>query len=78
MDFGAWYLSEQLASFGADGDATAATTRSIALAAVAHNAGPKLARAYLDGARVRPEETERYRNLVVGMWNEREQAQLRT
>jgi soluble lytic murein transglycosylase-like protein len=74
MDFGAWYLSQQLAAFGAGGDDDGATARSIALAAVAYNGGPKLTRAYLDGSRSLPEETERYRNLVVGMWNEREQA----
>jgi soluble lytic murein transglycosylase-like protein len=75
VDFGAWYLSRQLATFGTEGDATATTTRSIELAAVAYNCGPNHARAYLDGRRPLPEETERYRNLVVGMWNEREQAQ---
>jgi bla regulator protein BlaR1 len=75
VDFGAWYLSQQLATFGANDDDTAATARSIALAAVAYNGGPKLTRAYLDGASALPEETERYRDLIVGMWNEREQAQ---
>jgi hypothetical protein len=74
LDFGAWYLAEQLDSFGSLGD------RAVALAAVAYNAGPKRARAYLksesDAALF--EETRRYRDLVVGMWQERELAESNT
>jgi soluble lytic murein transglycosylase-like protein len=69
LDFGAWYLSEQLAAFGAEGD------RSVALAAVAYNGGPRLARAYLEQAAPLYEETRQYRDLVLGMWLERERAQ---
>jgi beta-lactamase regulating signal transducer with metallopeptidase domain len=69
LDLGAWYLAEQLAAFRAEGD------RSVALAAVAYNAGPQRARAYLERAAPLFEETERYRDLVVGMWRERERDQ---
>jgi soluble lytic murein transglycosylase-like protein len=69
LDLGAWYLAQQLASFGSG----AAVERSVELAAVAYNGGPELARAYLErGAALWP-ETARYRDLVVGMWNERAQ-----
>jgi soluble lytic murein transglycosylase-like protein len=67
IDLGAWYLSQQLAAFGAG----SAGARSVELAAVAYNAGPTMARAYLEGNATLPEETVQYRELVVGMWNER-------
>ena len=60
LDLGAWYLSQQLTTFGA-----------VELAAVAYNGGPRLARAYSEGSSSLPLETARYRELVVGMWNER-------
>jgi soluble lytic murein transglycosylase-like protein len=69
LDLGAWYLARQLATFGAG----AASERSVELAAVAYNAGPKLARAYLEGSATLWPETARYRELVVGMWKERAQ-----
>jgi beta-lactamase regulating signal transducer with metallopeptidase domain len=74
LDFGAWYLAEQLDAFGARGD------RSVALAAVAYNGGPQLARAYLksESDAALYEETRHYRDLVVGMWQERERAESNT
>jgi beta-lactamase regulating signal transducer with metallopeptidase domain len=74
LDFGAWYLAEQLDAFDSLGD------RSVALAAVAYNGGPKRARAYLetgnDAALYEP--IRKYRDLVVGMWQERELAESNT
>jgi soluble lytic murein transglycosylase-like protein len=67
LDLGAWYLSKQLTTFG-DGTASA---RSVELAAMAYNLGPRRARAHLDGDMTLPPETARYRDLIVGMWNER-------
>jgi soluble lytic murein transglycosylase-like protein len=69
LDLGAWYLARQLATFGAG----ASGERSVELAAVAYNAGPRMARAYLEGSATLWPETARYRDLVVGMWNERAQ-----
>jgi hypothetical protein len=69
VDLGAWYLSQQLATFGAG----SADARAVELAAVAYNGGPELARAYLEGSATLWPETAHYRDLVVGMWNERQQ-----
>lgn len=67
LDLGAWYLARQLAAFGGE----AAGERSVELAAVAYNGGPNMAQAYLAGSATLWPETARYRDLVVGMWNER-------
>lgn len=67
IDLGAWFLSRQLSDFGAG--STGAP--SVALAAVAYNVGPHWAREYLEGKATLPAETLQYRELVVGMWNER-------
>jgi len=69
LDLGAWYLARQMATFGAG----APSERSVELAAVAYNGGPQLARAYLEGTAALWPETAHYRDLVVGMWNERGQ-----
>ncbi|MET0412287.1 MAG: transglycosylase SLT domain-containing protein, partial [Polyangiaceae bacterium] len=68
LDFGAWYLAEQLDAFAALGE------RSVALAAVAYNGGPRRARVYLETENEAAlyEEIRHYRDLVVGMWQERE------
>jgi soluble lytic murein transglycosylase-like protein len=71
VDLGAWYLAQQLVAFGAGAGAT--DERSVELAAVAYNGGPKLARAYVEGSATLWPETARYRDLVVGMWRERAQ-----
>ena len=71
LDLGAWYLARQLATFGSG----TTDDRSVELAAVAYNGGPGLARAYIErGAALWP-ETAQYRDLVVGMWNERARAE---
>jgi soluble lytic murein transglycosylase-like protein len=74
LDFGAWYLAEQLDAFAALGD------RSVALAAVAYNGGPRRARVYLETENEAAlyEEIRHYRDLVVGMWQERELAESST
>ena len=69
VDFGAWYLSRQLAEFGPDG----ISDHSVALAAIAYNGGPRLARACGAGRLTLPEPVRRYRDLVVGLWRERAQ-----
>jgi soluble lytic murein transglycosylase-like protein len=74
LDFGAWYLAEQLDAFASLGD------RAVALAAVAYNGGPRRARAYLETENDATlyEEIRKYRDLVVGMWQERELAESNT
>jgi hypothetical protein len=72
LDLGAWYLSRQLAQSGS-GD----SARAIELAAVGYNAGPRLLHTYLDQGTL-PAEAAQYRDLVVGMWNERDQPQSAT
>lgn len=74
LDFGAWYLAEQLEAFASLGD------RSVALAAVAYNGGPRRARAYLESGSDAGlhAETRQYRDLVVGMWQERELSESKT
>jgi beta-lactamase regulating signal transducer with metallopeptidase domain len=71
VDLGAAYLSDQYAAFGLETN----DPRSIALAAIAYNGGPGLARGYLDGTLTLREETRKYRDLVLGMWNERKRAE---
>jgi soluble lytic murein transglycosylase-like protein len=71
LDLGAWYLARQLDTFGSG----ALGERSVELAAVAYNGGPQLAQAYLAGSAALWPETARYRDLVVGMWNERNDAE---
>lgn len=68
IDFGAWYLARQLASFGSADDPD--WQRSVELAAVAYNGGPGSAAASLRGGFV-PAEARRYRVWVGGMWSER-------
>lgn len=68
VDLGAWYLAEQMAAFGAQ----ALDDKSVGMAAMAYNAGPKLARAFLEGKAPMSEEARNYRDLVVGMWNDRD------
>jgi murein DD-endopeptidase MepM/ murein hydrolase activator NlpD len=67
LDFGAYYFAQQLSSFGGDDAA-----RSVELAAAAYNAGPRRVRAYLDGGATLPDETSAYKDLVAGMWRERQ------
>ena len=69
VDFGAWYLARQLATFG-DADEGPPWQRSVELAAVAYNGGPGSASAWLRGGTV-PSEALRYRRWMGGMWAER-------
>jgi beta-lactamase regulating signal transducer with metallopeptidase domain len=68
IDFGAWYLAQQLATFG-----EGMTESAIGLAAVAYNAGPHWTHRYLAGTAELPDAALRYRDLAVGLWNERAQ-----
>ena len=68
IDYGAWYLARQLASFGSADDPD--WQRSVELAAVAYNGGPGSAASWLRGGFV-PHEARRYRVWVGGMWSER-------
>ncbi|MEO8180257.1 MAG: M56 family metallopeptidase [Deltaproteobacteria bacterium] len=70
MDLGAWYLSRQLAAFG-----EGRPERAVELAAMAYNCGPGLLRAVLERGAPLPAETEQYRDVVLGMWNERQQSE---
>ena len=69
IDFGAWYLARQLATFG-DASEGPPWQRSVELAAVAYNGGPGSAWALLRGAAV-PSEALRYQRWMGGMWQER-------
>jgi soluble lytic murein transglycosylase-like protein len=71
LDLGAWFLARQLAAFGSG----TTDARSVELAATAYNCGPTLAREILAGSAGLPAETAHYRELIVGMWNERGQAE---
>jgi hypothetical protein len=73
IDFGAWYLSRQLAAFGQGDDPD--WQQSVELAAIAYNGGPGTAQGYVSGRAGLPNETERYQAWVGGMWRERGQAQ---
>ncbi len=68
IDFGAWYLARQLATFGLADDPDWRT--SVARAAAAYNGGPGSVSGWLQG-RSLPAEAERYRIYVTGMWDER-------
>ncbi len=69
IDFGAWYLAQQLGSFGSADDPD--WQRSVELAASAYNGGPGTVQAFLGSGRAMPNETQRYRHWVGGMWRER-------
>jgi len=71
IDFGAWYLSQQLKSFGSADDPD--WQRSVEVAATAYNGGPGSAQRFLAGGGL-PNETNRYLQWVGGMWRERRQA----
>jgi len=51
------------------------SARAVEFAAVAYNAGPRLLQSWLQGMGPLPAETAKYRDLVVGMWQERDQPQ---
>jgi soluble lytic murein transglycosylase-like protein len=70
IDFGAWYLADQIATFG-DGELS---NRTVELAAAAYNGGPALLREHLDRGLPLTEESRRYSGLVAALWKEREQS----
>ncbi len=70
IDFGAWYLAQQLGSFGVPTDGPE-WHESVDRAAVAYNAGPGHIKAHLDTGRALYAEAARYREWVGGMWRER-------
>jgi soluble lytic murein transglycosylase len=73
IDFGAYYLAQMLRRFGRPSDPD--WLESVTLAASAYNGGPNLVSRWVDGLASLPEETQRYRNWVGGMWAERREAQ---
>jgi len=73
LELGAFYFGKQLATFGAkDRD------RAVELSAAAYNGGPKIVHDWLGGRAKLSAETERYRQLVAGMWGERKAARSAT
>jgi soluble lytic murein transglycosylase len=71
LDLGAYHLAELIHEYGG-GDELDADV--IGIAAVAYNGGSRTARAWLGGAAL-PEETARYREMVVAMWQARHDAE---
>jgi soluble lytic murein transglycosylase-like protein len=69
IDFGAWYLAEQLRTFGRADDPD--WQRSVELAAAAYNGGPGTVRRHLDSGAGLPAEAVRYQAYVGGMWSQR-------
>jgi soluble lytic murein transglycosylase-like protein len=66
LDYGAYYLSEQLKTFG-----------EIALAAAAYNGGPDAVRAWLSGHGQLSDETRHYQARVAELWAHRHTASSR-
>lgn len=64
VDFGAWYLAQQLARFSAQDE------DKPALAISAYNAGPGAVAAYLAGTQPLPDETIMYRDTLLSMLSE--------
>lgn len=69
VDFGAYYLQQQLAAF-----ATPDVDESVSRAAGAYNGGPTAFRRFLEQTGELSDQTKRYRGWVGGMWRERRQA----
>lgn len=68
IDFGAWYLVQQLKAFGSADDPD--WSRSVTMAAAAYNGGPGAAIRYRRDGTL-PSETRHYIDWVGGMWRER-------
>jgi soluble lytic murein transglycosylase-like protein len=71
VDFGAYYIAQQLKAFGQADDPD--WQRSVELAASAYNGGPGAAQRYVAGGSL-PAETQRYQRWVGGLWRERRAA----
>ncbi|MEM7612397.1 MAG: M56 family metallopeptidase [Pseudomonadota bacterium] len=65
LDFGAWYLSQQLTRFATHGE------QALPLALSAYNAGPGAVAAHINEGQPLPDETVRYRDAVMAMWRDR-------
>ncbi|MDI1442845.1 peptidoglycan DD-metalloendopeptidase family protein [Polyangium sp. 6x1] len=73
LDLGASYFGKQFVEFGKKDPA-----RAFELSAAAYNGGENRVREWLDGKAELSEETEKYRALTTGMWNERHAARSTT
>jgi soluble lytic murein transglycosylase-like protein len=69
VDFGAWYLADQLRRFGRAEDED--WQSSVRLAAAAYNGGPGTVQAMVQRGAALPAETSAYESWVGGMWQER-------
>lgn len=69
IDFGAYYLAKMLGLYGLQYDSD--WQQSVERAAVAYNGGPGTAMSWINGKINLPNETERYKRWVGGMWSER-------
>lgn len=72
IDFGAWYLATQMTQFSQHEE------MPIALAISAYNAGPARVKSYLAGKQALPEETIRYRDMLLSMLSEKDSSQSAT
>jgi hypothetical protein len=72
LDFGAYYLSQQLKSFGKAVDPD--WQQSVEMAAVAYNGGPGAAQRLSSGGSIAA-ETRSYQRWVGGLWRERRHAE---
>lgn len=70
IDFGAWYLAQQLAAFSSHTAGGDPGEGAVPLAAAAYNGGPGHLLAHLGGGPLYA-ETARYQAWVTGMWRER-------
>jgi hypothetical protein len=76
LDFGAWYLADQLKRFGRAEDPD--WRQSVAFAAAAYNGGPGSLERHVSGGTPLPAETVSYQTWVTGMWRERRDARSAT
>jgi soluble lytic murein transglycosylase len=67
IDFGAFYLAQQLRQFGAGQD----PDHAVELAVAAYNAGEDAVRAHLADGTPLPDETKQYKDRIVSLWRQR-------
>jgi soluble lytic murein transglycosylase-like protein/Zn-dependent protease with chaperone function len=70
IDFGAWYLAQQIKRFG-DGSLS---DKTVTLAAAAYNGGPKHLRAHIEEGKQLSAESDRYSRLVSELWRDRDKS----
>jgi len=68
IDFGAWYLAQQLQNVGPEHDAD----HRVEWAAAAYNGGPGSVRRHLEEGAALSEETTYYKKMVTRLWRDRE------